>query len=199
MIVKLKDQKVKLDQPSVQDVLKLIRSQLDADTFYSCLIADGRYIYEDYAAYITQHLPEIGELEVVTQPLAQMLYNNLVSARDYLERALAELPPLSEHFYSGPAAADWQAFADFLQGLEWIGKLARTISAYPNDQERAGHFLHTFSLLSDRLGELAETVAVQDAVAIADCLQYELLPQIAQLKDAIGTLMIREGTRRDPA
>lgn len=188
-----------IEQPTVQQVQGMVQNHLQADRYYSCLIVNGNYVYDDYAAYISDHLAEIDELELVTQTLNQMLYNNLVTARGYLDRLISGLPALTDHFYGSPSAEDWKTFGDFVQGVGWIGKLAGTLGGSQRVNAKKQNFLNGFLKLQTQLKELDEAVVSKDTVLIADTIQYELLAQLEDLKNAIGTMLLREGNSHDPA
>ncbi|TGA97404.1 hypothetical protein E4665_12320 [Sporolactobacillus shoreae] len=194
----VKEERREIKQPTVQKVLDLIATRLQSDCYYNGLIVDGHPIDGDYATYISTHLDDIHELELVTQTLEQMLYNNLVMARDYLERAMENLPLLADHFYAGPKVPDWQGFSNFVQGMEWIGKLVETIRENKRIYgKHADQFLDLYGNLRNQLKVLEDAVAVKDTVTIPDTILYELQPQLLELKNAIGSILVRKGKIND--
>ncbi|MFT8363961.1 MAG: hypothetical protein ABF608_12375 [Sporolactobacillus sp.] len=188
------------DNGDAEQLVALIQNTLQAaHRYYNYLIVDGRQISEPYAAYINEHFHEIEELELVGQSFEQLIYNNLASAKAYLDRVQEKLPPLAERFYQIPEAADWQGFADFLQGIGWIGTLVEALKNVPDERMRAQSLISCYGALEQKIDEMKDSVEARDAVAMADALTYELLPQIDTLRRALVTMLVREGEHHDQA
>lgn len=197
MIFIINDQKQELNNPSVQQIMEKINQRLDANTYYSHLVVDGKAVYDDCGTYLKEHLSDINELEVVTQSIEVLIYSNLNTAKQYLDRALPAIPQLSDDFYQSPSAEDWQMFNDLLQGMEWLGKLAAAIGQNSSRPNQWGQYLLAFSPIQENLSELETAVKEKDTVLIGDLIQYELLPHLSVLNGEIGKTIDKEEKHYD--
>ncbi|GGL54500.1 hypothetical protein [Sporolactobacillus putidus] len=193
MDLMINDQQITLLHPSVNQVVDSINNLLNQDNYYSHMIADGVEIYDDCATYLAGHLADIQTLEVKTKTLMEFIHDNLLLAKDYLDRAIPRVIHLTDRFYKNPSKEDWLAFEELLDGVQWLEKMLTAIDRTNKHPENWGQYTAIFSSLQKVLKNVEEALQSGDTVLIADLVLYEIEPLLKRLSDEIKrTLGVKE-------
>lgn len=181
----IENEVIQMEQPSAAKVLKYIETSGDAQHFLSHLIADGKEVYENFEAYLTQHVDEIKKLTVVTQTIEKFVNSSLKLARDYLVKAIPTLSSLSDSFYQAPSSTDWQTLANLFAGISWLDKMTHTIESTKSLPEKWSAFKMALEHVHEQLAEMEAAMQSKDQILIADLLQYEFLPLFMQMAETL--------------
>lgn len=197
MDLTMNSQTVTLLHPTVNQVMDFITNFMEKDVYYSHMIADGAEIYEDGVAYLKVHLSDIQRLEVKTKTLADFVHDNLLSAKEYLERAIPLVIHLTDRFYQNPSDDDWHEFNELLNGIEWLEQMVTAMDRAEPHLENREDFSTIFSSLQEELKGLEEALKNKDNVLIADLILYEILPLLKELSSEIEKTIETEEQRHD--
>jgi len=165
------------------------------DKALSHLVVDGIEVYNDYEDYISEHMTSIEVIEAVIKPVKELVMDLFLTAEDYLKRALPELEKLTGEFYQGPSNISWEKFNDLLGGIEWIHNLIVAIDNGSYQPLNWDQYLIIMTSVEEELKNLEDAVSNNDNILLADILQYEIFPQLEELKQVIGITIDQEGKR----
>lgn len=192
------NQKIQFDQqPSVDFIIEKINSLLGTSFYLSHLVADSINVYDDPEQYLLENLETIQTLEVVAQTTEELLNDILLTAENYLKRAVAEFVNLTNAFYNIPTPENWTNFSDLLEGMQWINQIISTIDQMKRKPINWEQYIKLSAKLEVELKNMEEAVINSDHVLIADIIQYELLPIYETLQQEIKTTIDTEGIRHD--
>ena len=111
----------------------------------------------------------------------QYLDEQLLTARDYLERALPATYQLADQLYKGPDQGTWEQFSQLLEGLEWLTQFVDELSA--NKEIYPSWPVHGESnSFKDPLDNLVAAVENNDPLLLGDIIHYELAEVLETLK-----------------
>ncbi|MCL1632283.1 hypothetical protein M3N64_10070 [Sporolactobacillus sp. CPB3-1] len=189
MIIKIDGRTIQSDQSAFSHIEEGIKKHIDQDMYIHTCLADDRDVTDDWQSYLKEHWATIHELTIQTEPLSDLIHENLVSAKDYLKRAIPALEALGDRFYQSPSKEDWTSFNDFISGIQWLTQLNTVFSR----MQLNASLTSAFAVLHGQLETLNEGVANQDYVLIGDCLHYEFLPAFNQLLNEIDQVLNKEG------
>lgn len=197
MNLTVNNQTVTLVHPTVNQVMDFIKNLLIDDVYYSHMIVDGVEEYGDCEIYLNEHLSSIEDLEVKTKTLDEFVQDNLISAKQYLDRAVPQIIRLTDRFYQNPTDEDWNQFNQLLTGIQWLERMIATVdktALYPENKE---HNAEIFISLQNALESLEPALKELDTVLIADLVLYEILPVLKELSDEIEKTIESEEQHHD--
>ncbi len=197
MEINFKEHKVMLDQPSTVQVVDQIKRILQGNYYFSHFVADETVIYENHEQYLEQYLPDIHKLEIVAKTVKEFVNDLLLSTQEYTERAIVELQPLAEAFYSNPTSETWSTLDQLLGGLQWIHDMLMTVGTSGKVPSNWSRYIEVSYKMQEEIRDLAEAMENEDNVLIGDLLHYELLPNFEKLQKETKWTIDNEGMRYD--
>lgn len=183
---------------SVEFITEEINRLLANRFYFSHLVADGVEIYEEPEQYLERHLHEITELEIIAKTEQEFVNDLLLTAEEYIKRAVPEIKVLVDQFYNNPDQESWNKFGQLLEGLQWLTHLVQTIVSVDKKPENWMNYLKASFSVNEELKNLEEALKNNDSILIADILNYEALPFFKELKKEIQYTIDTEGYRHDP-
>ena len=81
--------------PSADEVIERINESLTQGYYFSHFISDGEEVYDEHEDYLESHLDEIKELKVVIKTEKEFMNDVLLSAEEYLQRAIPDMSVLA--------------------------------------------------------------------------------------------------------
>lgn len=151
---------------------------------FSHLQVDGLNLYENHYQYLLDEVESIHDVYIVLLEREEMAAELQLSLNDYLTRAIPVMEQLFDSFYQGAKAEDWDRFSNLADGLQWILGALQTLTQYA-DEEAASYYADVHEKITSVLGELVDATEAQDAVTIADMIQYEIVETLAELKQKV--------------
>ncbi|VDH00950.1 Uncharacterised protein [Lysinibacillus sphaericus] len=189
-------QVIHLNDPlSPEDIILKINGLLTKEYYFSHLIVDGKEVYDDYEKYLESHFNHIKELEIIVKTEKEFVNDLMISAEDYIEQALPELPSLAEDFYDNPVHATWTRLEQLLGGLQWLNEMLMIIGKSTNVPANWDKYLDVSSRMQEVIPTLAEAIENGDTVLIGDLIQYELIATLQALYNEVTNTIDNEGTR----
>lgn len=189
-----------LEYNNEKNVIESMFQEIDnilekSNCFFSHLLIDDLEVYEDHYDYFKDNIRNIKEVKVVVSTLKELVQNIMLSAVDYLNRAIPEIDILSNEFYKTPSEQSWAKFSDLLEGIAWImdsfnaidtnGKLKELVSSY----EEWNSYAKDIYSLHELLRDLEKVIENQDTVSVADILSYEINPLFIDIKEKLEGLV----------
>jgi hypothetical protein len=180
----------------INDIEKTVKN---ASKVISHMIIDGYEIRNCFDEYLSDHIGHIEQIEVISKTYKELVYDILLSAMEYAEKALGRIEILADEFYRFPDRNTWEKLSDFLGGIEW---LINTFDAIDNDRnlrdivpsyEDWNIYAKEIISLKHLLPEMEEALGSNDYVSIADILSYEIVPLFKSIKEKLTVLLEQEG------
>jgi hypothetical protein len=200
MNLKILEQEVafKNERASVEMIMETINQTLQIhNCLISHIVADGQEVIDDYEDYLNDHISSLNIIEVVVLTKKQWLDGMLISAISYLTRNILAIQVLIDDFYRGPSSETWTEFNNLLEALQWLDQLVHEME---NNVTIYKSWDDTLSLAFDfreLIQGLSEAVINSDPVAIADALNYEIIPLFETLTTTIQKTIDTEVIRND--
>jgi len=191
-------QTIKYDNiPTAEVIIEKINGLLEKDYYFSHFIVDGTEVFENHETYLNKNLDRIGQIEIVAKTVEEFLNDILLSAEDYIKRAIPELRTLAEEFYGNSKSETWDRLDQLLEGLQWLNEMLSVIDDISTTPFNWEKYLQISSTLNHEIENLSEAIANKDDILIGDIIQYELIPNFEALSKEIQKTIDTEGTRHD--
>lgn len=181
--------------PSADAVIAEINLFLQDAYYFSHLIVNGVEVNDDPEAYLVQHLGELKEIEVVAIPAKEFVNDLLLSAEDYVTRALPYIVELADGFAQGGHEERWPDLEDLLEGVQWITSMTATIEesiARPTTWEQV---TEQIEVLESSLPQFEQALVNQNQDEISTILGTTVQQVFEQLSEDITKIIDCEGKR----
>lgn len=132
-----------------------------------------------------------------TKPLKELLDQMMISANQYLDRALPEIKNLAESFYQSPSDETWKSLLQLLEGIQWLFKFMNSVVQGKDFYENWAKFEEISTKLQDQLYHLEEAVQSRDVTMIGDILLFEVVLILETAKGEILYTIDKEDIRHD--
>lgn len=139
---------------------------------------------------------DVSSLEITTDTPANLAVKALVSGQEYIEDLRDFLLKTVDLFRTGDETRGKEYFVESVQGLQWLVRMVGYIGQILRlDFDRITHESCTLGQIVQHLNQIcADILGAQekgDHVLLADLLEYELAPQIAQWREIFAMLKAR--------
>lgn len=169
----------------------------DTGLIFSHLKVDDTEVYTDYYNYLKKRIDRVELVEVEVRTVTEILQDALLTAEEYLERALPETESLAGEFYQGPSEETWTKFQQLLEGVEWLNQLLETIDQNKLKPENWKKYVPVALRFKEELHNLQEALEGRDYVLMGDILLYEITPCLKDFKSIIQKNKAYEGKKDD--
>ncbi|UYO63828.1 hypothetical protein LNN31_05195 [Acetobacterium wieringae] len=120
MIIKINAQSI-ICENTIEKTTDSITEILNRDNAIAIdYIVDGTSINEELGNYLSERLAITKEIEVITQPVKQLIQETINSAYAYLKNAIPQIRSMASEFEMEPDAITWQSLNELLEGLNWL-------------------------------------------------------------------------------
>ncbi|MCM3711664.1 hypothetical protein [Sporosarcina luteola] len=185
------------EMPSVDEVIERINDSVTEGHYFSHFIADGQEVYDEHEEYLEHKLDTIEELEVVIKTEKEFMNDVILSAEEYLQRAIPEARTLADDFGRVPTNETWDRFDMLVGGMEWLNDMLKLVS---NSTERPSDWKTYHQLMSHMQAEvskLGKAVEKRKKGEISTIIKNGLLPVFEQMEKEFGTTIDSEFVRKD--
>ncbi len=164
-----------------------IASIIKMERLVHYVIINNQIMYDGYEEYIMNNLNTINELNIVTLSRQESIQVTEKTLDEYLDRFLDASMALSKQFYGSVAEETWSDFSDFIQGLDWIIKALEFNIVLFNNEGEAKFYQLTIENLGAVVADMDQSLEQQDHVAVADLIQYEIIPLLQKFRSRHST------------
>lgn len=120
MIIKINGQSITCEN-TIEQITDSITEILNRDNAIAIdYIVDGTSINEELDNYLSECLAITKEIEVITQPVKQLIQETINSAYTYLKNGIPQIRSIASEFEMEPDAITWQSLNELLGGLNWL-------------------------------------------------------------------------------
>jgi hypothetical protein len=191
-IMKLKWHNIELDYNDATESVTIIQDQIQnwvssngVASYFLCV--DDTNIYSDCKSYVQDHIGEISTIEVITQSVQEFSERLTISISEYLSRAIPQLKQLYRELYQQASTDSWDRLSDLFEGMQWLHE---AVGMFPADIGALGESVIDFrSKIDEIASEFINVVENQDAITIADLIQYEVNPAYVDLQKGIEAIL----------
>ncbi|MFS0575531.1 hypothetical protein AB1K83_07855 [Sporosarcina sp. 179-K 3D1 HS] len=183
--------------PTAEEVIVKINELLENGYYFSHFIVDGEEVHGEHEDFLERYLGQLVRVEVIAKTVKEFVNDLFLSAEEYLERAVPELPILAEEFYDNPKPETWGKLDDLLGGLQWLDGMLMVIGQNGTVPYNWETYLTISSSMQEEIRNFAEAIENEDNVLIGDIIQYEILPNFEELGNEVKKTIDNEGMRHD--
>ncbi|MFB1049908.1 hypothetical protein [Paraliobacillus sp. JSM ZJ581] len=192
-VVELKNERAAIDH-----IYTYIKQKLDqSDKKFSHMKLDGQDIYEDFENKIIEQISTLEKVEVIFLTLKELMNETYLTGESYLMRALPEMKTTIDLFYQGGSEQAWVNLEQILFALQWIDQLVESIEKSEQQPTNWNDYLIAITTIRKELVQLEESIKAKDNTLIADILDYEIVPGLKTLKQALTKSIDLEGERKN--
>lgn len=138
---------------------------------------DGQIFYSDYENIIKNNLDVIKEIHIITLSRQESITDTENTLSEYLLKYIPGMEKINNKLYGDVSPEAWGEFATGLEGLQWIvSSLEFLQHLYESDSKELALTQSYYSQLTQTIRVLDEEMQNNNLVAVADTIQYELLP-----------------------
>ncbi|MGR3765851.1 hypothetical protein [Rossellomorea sp. NS-SX7] len=184
-------------QISSSEVIESIHSLLGESRYFSHMVVDGVEVFEDPENYLIDNIDHINDIEIVAGTVEEFINESLLSAEEYLRRAIPQISLLGNDFYKNPLKETWTNFTQLLEGLNWLNQIIGLIDQTKKKPANWDKYLELAFKLKIELEQLLEAMENSDNVLIGDIIQYEILTNYEELLKMVNETIDTEGYRHD--
>lgn len=166
----------------LEDIFSAINKTLENPEYvFLNLTIDGVKVYEEHYEYIMERLKEIQNIKVELYVVRDEASRIMLSASQYLDRAIPEISPLVDAFYQG--AEDNESIdklSQLFEGIQWIFDTVSGLESGKSkfqsitDNSDWNKCIIDMGMLKDAYENIREAVGNMDKILIADILNYEI-------------------------
>ncbi|MFC4403535.1 hypothetical protein [Gracilibacillus xinjiangensis] len=186
---------LKMNSNDVETIIQAVNNLVGENLVFSHLIIDDQTIYSDHEIYIERYINKIEVINIIAKTKRDFINETLITAEIYLKNSFHELNGLTEQFYNGPTEESWGAFKNLSEGIQWLTELIIMVDRMKERPSNWQEFVDVYHRLVGVITELADAVENQDAILIADLMNYEIKPLFEDFLHLITKTIGQEGSR----
>lgn len=141
----------------------------------------------------SQSVTEIQTLDLITRQTAEMVHEAFVSANQHLQLLISETEKTATMFRVGEELGAQDRFGKCVSGLQWFLKALDALRGmmeldYANMAVGGVSVEVTIQEFVPMMDEILEAQAENDAILLADLLEYELVPKLNRWRELLPEL-----------
>ncbi|KJE26195.1 hypothetical protein LG52_3223 [Geobacillus kaustophilus] len=164
---------------------QISRMVSEAGRQLSHLVIDGVEVYDDVETYIEERIDSIRTIDVVAVTMEEYIRDVFQTMHSYLMRSLPEIERIIDEFYQTPSEDTWVRFEQMLEGIQWIDQALYWLAEHRNDMIDRQTLVRIRETLAESLRQLLQAVEADDAIFIADLIQYEIKPLLKDIMEHV--------------
>jgi hypothetical protein len=128
----------------------------------------------------------VESLELELALLQDLVVNNLINAKEYLEKLIPGLQNAADLFRMGNEQEANQYYLQILDGIDWFSQVILTIVNAQVDIFKEQTLEERQKKLTDFMAQMLEANQNQDWVLMADLLEYEMIPFYKEWQEVLS-------------
>ena len=121
----------------------------------------------------------------------------LLSAEEYLQRAIPDVSALADDFNHVPTSDTWERFDMLLGGVDWLNDMLKVVSTSDERPSRWKTYHQLMSNMQAELLKLRKVVEKKKNNQISKIIKSGLLPIFNELKKEFGNTIDSEFVREE--
>lgn len=162
---------------------------------FSHFIADGKEITESPESFLLEQAGDINTLQVVAIEAKEFINSLLLSAEEYVERAISHMKDLADAFSKQATGDNWLALNELLEGIQWLAAMITTVDQSIVRPANWGSVVEQATDLEGKLGSLETALEKEDTGGVAEILKGEIQPAFEVFGREMTVAIDREGER----
>lgn len=146
------------------------------DSYVRRVWLDGEEVPSSTPDTLKTSASSIGLLELELGMLKDLLANNLVNAREYLERLIPGFQTAADLFRMGNEQEANKYYLQILDGIDWFSQVVLTIVNAQENEAEGQSLEERQKKLTELMEQMLGANQNQDWVLLADLLEYEMVP-----------------------
>lgn len=152
------------------------------DRLIYCVEINEQPFYSGYEKIIVENYHEISTISVLTKTKQESIAETIISIDEYLERFLPASSKIAGYFYGDITEKVWSEFGQLIEGLNWLISAINFIEVLSNDRILSAT---TKAKLENTITEMDSNLQQQEYINVGDLIQYELIPELENLRQQI--------------
>lgn len=182
------------EEESIESLLDKIKEMLEENNILlTHMVIDGVEVFTDFQDYIFKYLKDINLIEVKTKTIKEILDEMVITANEYLNRAIPDVRVLANEFYQAADDERWNRFLQLIEGVEWLLQFMSQIVDNKFIYKNWDKYMEIITRLESEMYNLEDAIKLEDSTLIADIVNYEFIPILELLQNEIKITIDNEG------
>ncbi|PIP72111.1 MAG: hypothetical protein COW89_08180 [Nitrospinae bacterium CG22_combo_CG10-13_8_21_14_all_47_10] len=160
---------------TLEEVLSVILKS-HPDSYIRRVWLDGQEVSSTTQDTLKTSAASVGLLELELAHLKDLLANNLVNAREYLEKLIPGFQEAADLFRMGNEQEANKYYLQILDGIDWFSQVVMTIINAQEIKPEEQSLENRQKKLTNLMAQMLKANQNQDWVLLADLLEYEMIP-----------------------
>jgi len=181
---------------AVPEIIQSIEQELNlAEVYYSHFTLDGVDRFDELESFLLDNITGTEKIKIECRTLKELADEVILSAGEYLDRAIPVLTELAPKFYRESNADCWRQLAELTDGVKWLldsfSLIDKEIAMNPHIQGYSNwnEYLQQIYSLKENMEQLGQAMESRDMVLIGDLLNYEVIDLFKQIKKSLGNML----------
>lgn len=158
------------------------------DSYIRRIWLDGQEVSSTTQDTLRTSATSVGLLTLELAHLKDLLANNLVNAKEYLEKLIPGFQQAADLFRMGNEQEANKYYLQILDGIDWFSQVVLTIVNAQENEAEGPSFEGRQKKLTDLMAQMLEANQNQDWVLMADLLEYEMIPFYEEWKELLSRI-----------
>lgn len=172
---------------TLEEVLSVILKSRP-DSYIRRVWLDGQEVSSTTQDTLKTSATSVGLLELELAHLKDLLANNLVNAREYLEKLIPGFQEAADLFRMGNEQEANKYYLQILDGIDWFSQVVMTIINAQEIKPEEQSLENRQKKLTNLMAQMLEANQNQDWVLLADLLEYEMIPFYADWQEVLSRI-----------
>jgi len=158
------------------------------DSYIRRIWLDGEEVSSSTQDTLKTSAASVGLLALEMAHLKDLLANNLVNAKEYLEKLIPGFQQAADLFRMGSEQEANKYYLQILDGIDWFSQVVLTIVNAQEDEAEGQNLAGRQKKLTDLMAQMLEANQNQDWVLMADLLEYEMIPFYTDWQEVLSKI-----------
>lgn len=172
---------------TLEEVLSVILKSRP-DSYIRRVWLDGQEVSSTTQDTLKTSATSVRLLELELAHLKDLLANNLVNAREYLEKLIPGFQEAADLFRMGNEQEANKYYLQILDGIDWFSQVVMTIINAQEIKPEEQSLENRQKKLTNLMAQMLEANQNQDWVLLADLLEYEMIPFYADWQEVLSRI-----------
>jgi hypothetical protein len=161
----------------------------DFGVYFSHLIVDGVEVVDTQQDYVSEHIADIRDVEVIFITQEQYLVQVMGIMDAFLNNALPSIKAVADEFYGKPDDDTWSRLDACINGITSLLGIINSLVTNPELEGKTAVFGALGESIGLHLENLLTAARLNDYTLMADILYFELVKFLEKLHEAVTELV----------